>query len=103
MDTTGSTWHDMRLDGRGVRTNLGLAVEWRVGPFRADKRDLRGIQRAVLKRLLRADDHGVARGIQRCDIQRMCGSDAKAAALADRVERQALVPAKLAALHVDDR
>ena len=95
----GSIWRDTRLDRCGVRANLGLAVERRIRPFSADKRDLRGIQRAAIKRLLRADDHRVARGIQRRDIQRLLGGDAKAAALADRVERQALVPAKLAALH----
>ena len=38
----------------------------------------------------------------RRDIQRLIGGDTKAAPLADGVQRQAFMPAKLAALHVDD-
>src|SRR5690349_21031222 len=103
MNAAGSIGSDTRLDWCGVRANLSLTVERCVRPFRADERNLCGVKRATLKRRLRADDHRVTRGIQRCNIQRLLSGDTKAAALPDRVERQTFVPAKLTTSQIDDR
>src|SRR5215208_4207852 len=93
MDATGRFRRDPRRNRRGVRANLGLAVERRIGPLRTNKRNLCGVKRAAIKRLLRADNHRVTGGIQRRDIQRLLGGDTQATALTDRVEWQTLMPA----------
>src|SRR5690242_11424305 len=90
-------------DRRGMRSDLRLAVERRGGPFAADERYAAGVEGVALQRRARADDDGVARAVEPGDVERLAGGDAKPFALADRVERQAVVPANLAAVQIDDR
>ena len=59
--------------------------------------------RRARERLARADDDGVRRGVGAEDVERLGAASAEAAPLAGREPPEAVVPAELAAVLVDDR
>jgi hypothetical protein len=82
--------HDRRVRLE-VRARLRHALEWSGGPLLVNKGDAARHEFAGRQCLLGADDHGVARRVERGDVQRLPDGDAETFALANSVERQAIM------------
>jgi hypothetical protein len=83
--------------------NLGHHLERAFEPVDGDPINLFGYESLYLDLSRLADNHGIATGIERGDVERTPGRQTQTAALADREIRETLVLAQHPAASVDDR